>query len=112
METRFNIGQGLYYVGKKRLEIECDKCKGTGKLELVIGGDIGCPQCVGTGKQTLPDLVDGDVLSFIPNVIQIQIDSVFYAEVSQEGQTLHVVNENDIYETAEDAEYSKSVKVV
>lgn len=49
-ESKFSTNDNIFVIKEKYCYADCKKCSGTGKLELVIGGDIACDNCNGRKK--------------------------------------------------------------
>lgn len=112
MNLKFSLGDTIYFVARKQEQVVCEMCGGAGKLELVKGGELPCPQCNGTGMVYTGKIIEGDVVSFEPNIIQVDSNGVYYALVGEGGNLLYSCTEKDAYENESDAEVSKTPPVL
>ena len=47
LESRFEMGQVVYYIsrGRKKMEVECGFCGGAGRIDGLDGQESSCPKC-------------------------------------------------------------------
>lgn len=103
MNTKFDLGQTIFYISKQREVAPCGMCGGEGKLALVKGGELECPVCHGVGHVPTANFINGDIISFEPNIIQVQTNGTFYAQVAEGGNTLHALDENEVFGSEDEA---------
>jgi len=105
IETKFEIGQIVYYVGFKYIKqtCECRACEGKGKVTLNMF-TVGCPVCQGSKLEILSSKRDGIVKKDIIKAIQADVDSDNEISVEYDLTDNSCFNEIHLYASVEEAE--------
>lgn len=110
--TKYNLSDEIFSIEENYKYPVCKKCNGTGKLELVVGGQVTCIQCHGSKMEEEENLVK---MYYKPSkkltvdAITVEVDKnelviVYWCE-DEEGFKCHQgFYEKDCFRTLEEAE--------
>ena len=103
IKTKYNIGDMIYYLERKRIAEQCPTCEGAGRINVtkgVLGWNIKCPDC--NGKKKLHQVIHYDVVSGI--IRGITTKSVNQSTIKYILKNGMHKNESALFVTMEEAE--------
>ena len=102
-------GHGEYYCIKsftEQMAIKCEKCKGTGVLELKDGSTLECPICSGKGhKNRYVDKYRASKVNYDLIILDRETNKLKLVDIDIDGYTfeLDAYDEDKLFATFEEA---------
>lgn len=108
--TKYNIGDKVYFLVRKRVSHKCSTCEGIGRINVtkgILGWNIECPDC--KGKKSFSQTIRYEVASGIISGVSAERRENFSNTRYMLEKGMHK-KETDLFSILEDAEQRCKVK--